>query len=155
MINAATQPDDALTRLIEGDVKGVCLAEGIVRAVYRPTGYAGSDDDLKTVDIAFSSHDPGEKPVPGAVGQVQLGGSAGERRKGFVEVPSTVTGETVTSAASGVGDAGGVVNLKPGDIFVVPGKVVGASAAGAGGVSLVVGKKIRPEVGEWTAEVSW
>lgn len=115
-------------------------------AAYTPVG-GSVTTDVRIVVMA-------DAPMPGSPARLDArNGPSFTRTPVRVLAPAMTPAEIETTPGSGVGDAGGIRHLKPGDTFAVPARVM--HREGTGTVTLRVGPNVELSGGvQWTAEVS-
>lgn len=123
-------------------------ADAGVDARYRPGGQGSGTVLTKGVLISIVRHRAQRIPSPSINANL-----TSLRAVYLIEVAGLGLDEPVSSPASGVGDLGGVVSLKQGDTFGVPGRCVGQPDRDEVIVT-VMGPAALVEGAVWNAEVS-
>lgn len=152
-VTLPAQPTDGFMAAVEAGVSGAVFGGGERwNAAYVPRGSTAAAQTV-TVVLADSPLEPllltgqGRRAENGRDGQGQHARKITQimvPRCGVAEEGGTAVGGTIN---------GKVVQLRSGDMFLVPGKALGI-ADGGSGVKLYVTGKIDTDIGMWTAEVA-
>lgn len=155
---APAQPDNPARRHAERELRtNLAMGPQSWVATYRPVNVVYGTT-LKTVPVQVSASSPVPWSAGGDAGSLSGRSAASpmgkvqESRQGFVMVMAVGADEAVSNAASGVGDGGGVVELRAMDVFTVPGEAVGRAG---GSVEITVRRILNREGPCWHGEVTW
>ena len=137
---------DNFRDVLAADISDVLLSDLNSAATYKPAG--------SVMEYAVSVYvgRPVDRVTHAAEGGRHAANAASHRRRSTMIVAQALGQSKAVEAGSAVGTAGGIVAVKAGDVFIVPGRDAGDPASET--VQLRVGEKIDLVEGHWHVEVS-